>query len=46
MVTYLFTDPRLGLGGQDRAARGYAASVNQPKDALVGASGERSQPKH
>jgi RND superfamily putative drug exporter len=39
VVTYLLTDPSLGLDGQDRAARGYAASVNQPKDALVGVAG-------
>ncbi|HEX6401656.1 MAG TPA: MMPL family transporter [Pseudonocardiaceae bacterium] len=39
VVTYLFTDPTLGLGGQDRVARGYAASVDQPKDALVGVAG-------
>ncbi|MFN2536319.1 MAG: MMPL family transporter [Pseudonocardiaceae bacterium] len=39
VVTYLFTDPSLDLGGQYRAARGYAASVNQPKDALVGVAG-------
>jgi MMPL family len=39
VVTYLFTDPTLGLSGQDRVARGYAASVGQPKDALVGVAG-------
>jgi len=39
VVTYLFTDPTLGLAGQDRVARDYATSINQPDDALVGVAG-------
>lgn len=39
VVTYLFSDPTLGLSAQDRVARQYATSINQPKDALVGVAG-------
>jgi RND superfamily putative drug exporter len=39
IVTYLFADPRLGLGGQDRVAREYAADIDQPGNAVVGVAG-------
>lgn len=39
VVTYLFADPTLGLNGQDRVARGYAAGIDGRDDALVGIAG-------
>ena len=39
VVTYLFTNPTLGLSGQDRVARKYAAQFGRPHDALVGVAG-------
>jgi RND superfamily putative drug exporter len=39
VVTYLFTDPTLGLRGQDQVARDYAAQFDRPHDALVGVAG-------
>ncbi|MDQ2884067.1 MAG: MMPL family transporter [Actinomycetota bacterium] len=39
IVTYLFADPSLGLSGQDRVARDYAARLDRPGDALVGVAG-------
>ncbi len=39
VVTYLFADPALGPGAQDRLARAYAADIDQPGDSLVGVTG-------
>lgn len=39
VVTYLFADPTLGLSGQDRVARAYAAELTRRGDALVGVAG-------
>jgi RND superfamily putative drug exporter len=39
VVTYLFTNPTLGLGGQERVARDYAAQFDRPHDALIGVAG-------
>jgi RND superfamily putative drug exporter len=39
VVTYLFTDPTLGLSGQEQVARDYAAHFDRPHDALIGVAG-------
>jgi RND superfamily putative drug exporter len=39
VVTYLFTNPTLGLGGQERVARDYAAQFDRPHQALIGVAG-------
>lgn len=39
LVTYLFTDPALGLSDQDQVTRDYAAQFDQPQDALIGVAG-------
>jgi putative drug exporter of the RND superfamily len=39
VVTYLFTDPTLGLSSQDQVARDYAARFDRPHDALAGVAG-------
>ncbi|MEO6879893.1 MAG: MMPL family transporter [Mycobacteriaceae bacterium] len=39
VVTYLFANPTVDMGGQNRAAHAYAAGIDHPGDHLLGVTG-------